>query len=146
MTPGLVLEGRLRVVCIAFLLLILSSTGCSIAWVDDVGRCHLLGFNRIRLAPASPGSPVAGMSVTLEAIGIAAISLPQESHFGLGYVRQEFALLRNDARIIGSPLVSDRPRNQSPRSHGRKREESLHESTDEATHNRDTLSAACPSH
>ncbi|RMF15883.1 MAG: hypothetical protein D6757_03785 [Alphaproteobacteria bacterium] len=152
MIPGLVLKGRQRVVCIAFLLLILSSTGCSIVWVDDAGRCHLLGFNHIRLAAAPPGSPVAGTSVALETIGISAISLPQENHFGLGYVRHEFALLRNDALIIGSPLLSDRPKNLSPRSSGRKREESHHDTEDEVPNDTEdevpniqtALPAACP--
>ncbi len=129
--PGLVL----------LLALALGCSGCSLVWVDEAGRCHLLGLNHIRLAPAPEGVPVAGISVAVATFGLTAISLPEETHFTLGYARQEFALLRDDALVVGPPLASGRHRAipaDREQDHDRKNE------TAKADRGRTALPAACP--
>ncbi len=89
------------------MLMILPAAGCATAWVDDAGRCHILGLAHVVLAPPPPAAPIAGATVRIDTLGLAALDVGQGRQWLVGYGRLAFASLRDDALVLG-PLLLDR--------------------------------------
>lgn len=89
------------------MLIALPAAACTTAWVDDAGRCHILGFAHVVLAPPPPDAPIAGATVRIDTLGLAALDVGQGRQWLFGYGRLAFATLRDDALVLG-PLLLDR--------------------------------------
>ena len=98
--------------------------------MDDEGRCHILGFSHIVLAAPDPDTPIAGTTVTITTLGVASLDVGEGRQWMLGYGHYAFANLKDDALILGTPLLDalspSRPSDRNPASqphHGEKTHE-----------------------
>ncbi len=109
---------------------ILTCSACTTAWVDDQGRCHILGFSHIVLAAPDPDTPIAGTTVAITTFGVASLDVGEGRQWMLGYGHYAFAHLKDDALVLGSPLLGEHglPRPFERRSNNRPHDgEKVHE-------------------
>ncbi|GIX16453.1 MAG: hypothetical protein KatS3mg119_0639 [Rhodothalassiaceae bacterium] len=90
------------------ILLALLTGGCATAWVDEEGRCHILGLAHVVLARPPPDAPIAGATVRIDTLGLAALDVGQGRQWLLGYGRLAFATLKDDALVLGPVLLDGR--------------------------------------
>ncbi|HYH18470.1 MAG TPA: hypothetical protein VD995_07605 [Azospirillum sp.] len=80
--------------------------GCSYSYTDEAGNRRIIGFVDMTVAPAPPGTPVAGSVVDVTTLGVAITRHGQGGHLSIGYTRDTVAVLRDDALVVGNPLAA----------------------------------------
>ena len=78
--------------------------GCSLPFVDDDGRKHVLGLVHMTVKPSE--GPTAGDVVGVQTLGVALYHTPIHSGIALGWHSEKTAALNNNALVIGNPITA----------------------------------------
>lgn len=89
---------------ITLLMAAFSVTGCAYRYVDDSGQQHVIGLVAMEIGPPPAQAPaVAGDVTRITALGLSLSKTPLQTGIALGYSRDEFAVLDNNALVCGLP-------------------------------------------
>ena len=91
--------------CRAALLALLG--GCSVTFVDEGGRKHVLGLVHLTVAPSE--GPTAGDVVGVQTLGLSIYETPIHSGIALGWHSERTAALKNNVLVIGNPMTALNP-------------------------------------
>lgn len=87
------------------LLCALILSGCSYSYLDQNGARHVVGLVDMTIAASGDRSSYAGDVVDISGIGVAFSAAPDGWNFSVGYTRETFAGLRDNAMIVDNPLA-----------------------------------------
>ena len=91
--------------CRAALLALLG--GCSVTFVDEGGRKHVLGLVHLTVAPAD--EQTTGDVVGVQTLGLSIYETPIHSGIALGWHSEKTAALKNNALVTGNPISALNP-------------------------------------
>jgi hypothetical protein len=81
--------------------------GCSLTYMDEAGRKHVLGLVHMTVAPSE--GPTAGDVVGVQTLGLSIYQTPIHSGIALGWHSEKTAALKNNALVIGNPITALNP-------------------------------------
>jgi hypothetical protein len=81
--------------------------GCSLTYTDGAGRKHVLGLVHMTIAPSE--GPTAGDVIGVQTLGLTVYQTPIHSGLALGWHSERTAALKNNALVIGNPIISMKP-------------------------------------
>lgn len=76
------------------------STSCAVTYIDDKGYKRVVGFVNIALESNEEHKIAVGDRTAINNIGIMITSGPHCGGLGIGYTREEFMTLKNDALVV----------------------------------------------
>jgi hypothetical protein len=91
--------------CLAALLAL--PGGCSLTFIDEDGRKHVLGLVHMTIAPAD--EQTAGDVVGVQTLGLSIYETPIHSGISLGWHSEKTAALKNNVLVIGNPISKINP-------------------------------------
>ena len=97
------------------LVIVANVAGCAVIYEDASGTKHIVGFANVQIRPPADDRTIAGDVIDVTIIGVGIYNTEVQGGLMLGYSRDVFAEIRDNALVIGNPIQAIRlpPRPES---------------------------------